>query len=482
MVCNLWRDNMPNNTRTKILATLGPASNSEEKIKELIEAGVDGFRLNFSHGTHQEHKEVYETIRRVSKLKGEHITVVADLQGPKLRIGVFKNDKVLLKKGQKFTFDMKQESGDETRVTLPHKEIFEALKAGDTLLVNDGNIILNVLKCNKTSAETEVVVGGVISGHKGVNLPNSSLNISPLTPKDLDDLNFALDLGVDCVCLSFVQRASDVKEARKIIGKRAWIISKLEKPQALDDLDDIIKASDMVMVARGDLGVECPIVKVPVLQKRIEARCRLYGKPVIVATQMLESMISAPIPTRAEVSDVATAVYDGCDVVMLSAETAAGDYPVETVKTMRGVIEQVEADPKYFESVNRFVEDFYCNNEAHAITHAASEVVKTLNKVACIATFSVSGATTLSMAQERPQLPILSINPSEEIAFRLNLVWGVKTFIDKKVFESFDNIETVSRGFAKISGLANKGEHIVITAGYPFGKAGLTNVLHIVKA
>lgn len=473
---------MPNSTCTKILATLGPASNSEEKIGELIEAGVDGFRLNFSHGTHEEHQKVYETIRNVAKLKGTHTTVVADMQGPKLRIGVFKDEKVLLKKGQKFTLDMKKDLGDETRVTLPHKEIFEALKVGDTLLVNDGNIILNVIKCNKESAVTEVVVGGVISGHKGVNLPNSSLNISPLTPKDLDDLDFALKLGVDCVCLSFVQRTSDIKEARKIIGKKALIIAKLEKPQALDDLDGIIKASDMVMVARGDLGVECPIVTVPVLQKRIVAKCRQYGKPVIVATQMLESMISVPMPTRAEVSDVATAVYDGSDVVMLSAETAAGNYPVETVKTMRGVIEQVEATPRYFESVNRFVEGFYCNNGAHAITHAASEVVKTLDKVACIATFSVSGATTLAMAQERPHLPILSINPNEKIACRLNLVWGVKTFIDKKVFESFDNIETVSRGFARISGLASEGEHIVITAGYPFGKAGRTNVLHIVKA
>lgn len=482
MFCNFGRDNMPNNTRTKILATLGPASNSEEKISELIDAGVDGFRLNFSHGTHEEHQKTYETIRRIAKLKGTHTTVVADMQGPKLRIGTFKDGKVLLKKGQKFTLDMKKDLGDETRVMLPHKEIFEALKVGDKLLVNDGNIILNVLKCNKESALTEVEVGGFISGHKGVNLPNSSLNISPLTPKDHDDLQFALGLGVDCICLSFVQRASDIKEARKIIGKNALIISKLEKPQVMDDLDGIVKASDMVMVARGDLGVECPIVTVPVLQKRIEAKCRLYGKPVIVATQMLESMISAPMPTRAEVSDVATAVYDGCDVVMLSAETAAGNYPVETVKTMRGVIENVEADPKYFESISRFVENNYCSSEAHAITYAASEVVKTLNKVCCITTFSVSGATTLAMAQERPRLPIISVNPSEEVACRLNLVWGVRTYIDKKVFESFDNIETVSRGFARVAGLTEKGDYIVVTAGYPFGRVGSTNVLHIVKA
>ena len=473
---------MPNDTRTKILATLGPSSNTEEKISALIEAGIDGFRLNFSHGTQEEHKRTYEIVRRVAKEKGVRVTVVADMQGPKLRIGTFKDGKVLLKKGQKFTLDMQDIPGDETRVLLPHKEIFEALKAGDKLLVNDGNIVLNVLKCNKESAETEVEVGGVISGHKGVNLPNSSLNISPLTEKDHSDLQFALGLGVDCICLSFVQRASDIKEARKIIGKRAWIISKLEKPQVLDDLDNIIKASDMVMVARGDLGVECPIVTVPVLQKRIVSRCRVFGKPVIVATQMLESMMSAPMPTRAEVSDIANAVYDGCDVVMLSGETAAGSYPVETVKTMHGVILQVEADPKYLESVHRFEQGACGSSEARAITHAAGEVVKTLEKVACTATFSVSGATTLAMAQERPRLPIISINPTEEIAHRLNLVWGVKTFVDRKVFESFDNIETVSRGVAAEAGLAKKGEDIVVTAGYPFGCVGSTNVLHIVKA
>ena len=465
---------MPINTRTKILATLGPSSNSKEKIGELIDAGVDGFRLNFSHGTHEEHKDTFERIREVAKSKGSHTAVVADLQGPKLRIGKFKEGKVLLKKGQKFTFDMKKDLGDENRVTLPHKEIFEALKVGDTLLVNDGNIILKVIKCNKESAVTEVIVGGEISGHKGVNLPDSSLNISPLTEKDLK-------LGVDCICLSFVQRASDVKEARKIIGKKAWIISKLEKPQVLDELDEIIKASDMVMVARGDLGVECPIVTVPLLQKRIEAKCRQYSKPVIVATQMLESMISAPIPTRAEVSDVANAVYDGCDVVMLSAETAVGSYPVETVKTMRGVIETVETDPKYFEYVNRFVENVNCKNESRAITHAASEVARTMCNVSAITTFSVSGATTLSMAKERANLPVIAVTPSEEIACRLNLVWGVRTYIDKKVFESFDNIEQASRRVAQNSGLVCEGDYVIVTAGYPFGRVGLTNVLHIVK-
>lgn len=472
---------MPKDTRTKILATLGPSSNTEENVSALIDAGVDGVRLNFSHGTHEEHQKTYEIVRRVAKEKGVRITVVADMQGPKLRIGTFKDGKVLLKRGQKFTLDMKKDLGDETRVTLPHKEIFEALKEGDKLLVNDGNIVLNVLKCNKESALTEVEVGGFISGHKGVNLPNSSLNISPLTPKDLDDLHFALGLGVDCICLSFVQRASDIKEARKIIGKKAWIISKLEKPQVLDDLDNIIKLSDMVMVARGDLGVECPIVTVPVLQKRIVSRCRVFGKPVIVATQMLESMMASPMPTRAEVSDIANAVYDGCDVVMLSGETAAGSYPVETVKTMHGVIHQVEGDAKYLESVHHFEQGTCGSTEAQAITHAAGEAVKTMDKVACIATFSVSGATTLAMAQERPKLPIIAINPTEEIAHRLNLVWGVKTYVDQQGFESFDNIESVSRSAVTSVPMAKKGEYIVVTAGYPFGRVGSTNVLHIVK-
>lgn len=473
---------MPLNTRTKILATLGPMSNSDEKIAELIDAGVDGFRLNFSHGTHEQHKKMYEKIRRISKEKKAYVAVVADLQGPKLRIGDFKNDKVTLKKGQKFTFDMKKDLGDENRVCLPHKEIFEALKVGDKLLVNDGNIILKVKSVKKASAVTEVEVGGVVSSHKGVNLPNSSLNISPLTDKDLKDLDFALEIGVDCVCLSFVQRLSDVKEARKIIGKKAWIISKLEKPQALDELDQIIKASDMIMVARGDLGVECPVVTVPLLQKKIVAKCRQYAKPVIVATQMLESMISAPIPTRAEVSDVANAVYDGCDVVMLSAETATGDYPVETVKTMRGVIETIEKDDRYFESVNRFKEELCCKNESHVITHAASEAVKVMDKITVITTFSVSGATTLSMAQERSKLPIIAITPSDEIACRLSLVWGVKSNVDKKVFAGFDNVEAVAREVARRHKVAEHGDFIMLTAGYPFGKVGLTNVLHIIKA
>jgi pyruvate kinase len=347
------------------------------------------------------------------------------MQGPKLRIGLFKNDSVVLKKGQKFKFDMEDKLGDETRVTLPHKEIFEALKKGDTLLVNDGNIILNVLKCDKKSAVTEVVVGGVISGHKGVNLPNSSLNISPLTPKDLDDLDFALKLGVDCVCLSFVQRASDVKEARKIIKDKAWIISKLEKPQVMNDLDGIIAASDMIMVARGDLGVECPIVTVPVLQKKIVAKCRACGKPVIVATQMLESMISAPIPTRAEVSDVATGVILGADAVMLSDETANGKYPIETIREMKKVILYTQNHTRIM-TLDTLPTGSFKNYDA--IAHAAVEVAEAVNADVIVAA-TKTGATAAAIAAQRPNMPIVSITSDARVAGQLALTYANSAFV-----------------------------------------------------
>ncbi len=472
---------MPNNTRTKILATVSSENTTKEKIQSLIDAGVDGFRQNFSHGSHEGHKQTCNLIRQVAKENNKTITIVGDLQGPKLRVGKFIDNETLLQNGQFFTLDMSEELGNNSRVCLPHKEIFEALKVGDKLLVNDGNIVLEVIECDNKTAKTKVLVGGIISSKKGVNLPNSALNISPLTPKDLKDLDFALEIGMDCVCLSFVQRASDIIEARKIIGNRAWIISKLEKPQVMEDLDTIIELSDMVMVARGDLGVECPVVTVPVLQKKIVETSRKHSKPVIIATQMLESMISSPMPTRAEVSDIANAVYEGCDVVMLSGETAVGKYPIETVKTMHGVIEEVESDPRYYDTINQFCQGYLCKNEEHAITHAANEVVDTMDNLTCIVTFSVTGTTTLSMAQERPQLPIISINPDEIVANRLNLAWGVKTYINKNVFTSFDNIDDTAKDCAKYYNLNQEGKFAIVTAGYPFGKVGSTNVLHIVK-
>ena len=471
---------MPTDTHTKILATIGPSSATHEQLENLIDAGADAFRVNFSHGTHAEHKQRVKIIRQLEKEKGRFISILADLQGPKLRVGTFKEDKVLLKEGQTFTLDMNPEPGDDKRVCLPHKEIFEALKPGDDLLVNDGYIVLTVKSCDKKHAVTKVKVGGYISSHKGVNLPNTQLNISAITEKDREDLAFALKLGVDWIGLSFVQRAEDVREAKKLIGGKAWVISKLEKPSAIDDLDAIIQESDAIMVARGDLGVECPIQNVPVLQKRIVAACRKYARPVIVATQMLESMINNPTPTRAEVSDVATAVYDGADTVMLSAETAAGKYPTEAVQMMHKIVRQVEGDPLFFE-LTQASRRRPCNSgEADAITFAASELSCVLKNVKAIVSYTTSGLTTFLTARERPYLPVLALTPDIAVARRLVLVWGVRPFVNKKSFKSFDHVEDSAVKAAVENGYAKSGDHIIITAGFPLNVKGRTNMLHTV--
>lgn len=472
---------MPIDTHTKILATVGPATASEEMLEKLVLSGADAFRFNFSHGTHEEHAERYQTVRRLAEKYHRHLTVIADMQGPKLRVGTFKTDKVLLRKGQKFVLDMNDEPGDETRVTLPHKEIFDAVKAGDNLLLNDGNIRLKIVKKDGYAMETEVVTGGWLSAHKGVNLPNVKLPISAITEKDKEDLKFALSLGVDWVCLSFVQSVEDVRTARKLIGDKAWIISKLEKPSALDELDDVVRESDGIMVARGDLGVECPIQNVPVLQKRIVKTCRKYARPVIVATQMLESMIVNPTPTRAEVSDVATAVYDGADTVMLSAETATGSFPAETVAMMHHIITQVENDPSYYSSVQRDKDLSDCDDMADSITFAASEMSSVLPDVAAIVTYTASGFTTLSMARERPNLLILAVTPSLEVSRRLGIVWGVASIVSDEVFKNFEKIEENAAAVARQRKLGKKGSHLIITAGYPIGHKGMTNLIHVVQ-
>ncbi len=472
---------MPIDTHTKILATVGPATASEEMLEKLVQAGVDAFRFNFSHGTHEEHAERYKTVRKLAEKYKRHLTVVADMQGPKLRVGTFKTDKVLLKNGSTFVLDMNEEPGDETRVMLPHKEIFEAVKTGDMLLLNDGNIELKVIKKDGYKMETEVIVGGYLSAHKGVNLPNVKLPISAITEKDKVDLQFALSLGVDWVCLSFVQSVEDVRMARKLIGDKAWIISKLEKPSAITELDDIIKESDGIMVARGDLGVECPIQTVPVLQKRIVKLCRKYARPVIVATQMLESMINNPTPTRAEVSDVATAVYDGADTVMLSAETATGSYPAETVAMMHHIITQVENDHSYYSCIQRDKDLSGCEDMADAITYAASEMSAVLPNVSAIVTYTASGFTTLSMARERPDLPILAVTLSLEVARRMGIVWGVRSFVNNEVFKNFDGFEQAAVAVAEESNLGKKGDYLIITAGYPIGHKGMTNLIHTVQ-
>ena len=472
---------MPIDTHTKILATVGPSTASREMLEKLVQSGADAFRFNFSHGTHEEHEERYKIVRELSVKYKRHLTVIADLQGPKLRIGTFIKDKVLLKQGQKFVLDMKDKPGDETRVTLPHKEIFDTIKKGDVLLLNDGSITLKILENKNYIMKTEVVVGGYLSAHKGVNLPNVKLPISAITEKDKKDLQFALSLGVDWVCLSFVQSVKDLRLARRLIGDKAWIISKLEKPSAIEELDDIIQQSDGIMVARGDLGVECPIQTVPVLQKRIVKACRKYGRPVIVATQMLESMIIRPTPTRAEVSDVATAVYDGADAVMLSAETAAGSYPAEAVTMMHQIILQVEADKSYYARINEDKDLSQCDDMVDAITYAASELPDILPNVAAIVTYTSSGFTTFSMARERPNLPILAVTVSETVARRLGIVWGVKGTVCKGMFTDFAKLENVALSAARYNKVGKKGDYLIVTAGYPIGNRGKTNLLHTVQ-
>lgn len=471
---------MPENTHTKILATVGPATSTRGMLEKLVDAGADAFRFNFSHGTHEEHAERYNVVRQISESCNRHIAIIADMQGPKLRVGRFNGGKITLKEGQTFELDLDEKLGDETRVNLPHKEIFAAIKPHDMLLLNDGNIELEVLSCDSSHAVTRVKVGGELSDHKGVNLPNISLPISALTEKDRNDLEFALNLGVDWISLSFVQKAQDVKEAKEIVGNRALIISKLEKPSAIDELDDIVQLSDAIMVARGDLGVECPIQTVPVLQKRILASCRKYSKPVIVATQMLESMINAPMPTRAEASDVATAVYDGADTVMLSAETAVGKYPAEAVGMMHKIIEQVEHDPHFSDCMLKCEKEI-CENESKGITYAANELGKVLPHVAAIVTYTASGFTTFSMARERPNLPILGITPSIAVARQLGIVWGVRSFVNTEVFQSFDLMEETAIHYVKLCGYGKSGDYIICTAGFPLGRKGTTNMLHTVR-
>ena len=418
-------------------------------------------------------------MRKLAKQKGRYIAVVADMQGPKLRVGEFRDNKVVLEEGQRFVLDMKDELGTKERVTLPHKEIFAAIKVGDELLLNDGNIVLKIKSKTANSAVTTVKVGGELSSHKGVNLPNIKLPISAITEKDKEDLKFALKLGVDWVCLSFVQSVEDVKEARKLIGDKAMIISKLEKPSAIEELDEIIHLSDAIMVARGDLGVECPLQTVPVLQKKIVSACRKFARPVIVATQMLESMIEKPTPTRAEVSDVATAVYDGCDAVMLSAETAVGKYPVEAVKMMNKIITQVEADPQFFQNIKKNQGVSFCIGEEDSIAYAANEISKVL-KVAAVVTYTTSGKTTFLIARERPNIPIIALTPDEKVACKLALVWGARPMIKKSHFSSFDKFEDNAVQAALDSGLVHHGDHIIITGGFPLGIKGRTNILHTV--
>jgi len=458
----------------KIVATLGPASSSDQMIEQLFLDGVDVFRLNFSHGSHDGHRANITRIRAIEAKYGTPIGVMMDLQGPKLRLGTFIYEKIDLPTGQPFRLDLDPSPGGERRVCLPHPEIFQALSVGTELLVDDGKVRLRVDACGVDYAEVTALVGGTLSNRKGVNVPNAVLPISALTEKDLADLAFGLDNDVDWVAMSFVQRPEDVIEGRRLIAGRAALLAKLEKPSALEHLDEIIALCDGVMVARGDLGVEIPPEDVPIAQRRIIHACRKAGKPVIVATQMLESMIKAPTPTRAEASDVATAIYEGADAVMLSAETAAGDFPREAVSIMDRIVHRVQADPHY--QSRRDAESYTLqDNGADAMTAAAKQVAKTIDAVA-IVTYTSSGSTTLRAARERPNVPILCLTANVSVARRLSMAWGVRSVTTEHA-QSFSEMVRKACHIAHTHGFANDGERVVITAGVPFGTPGATNIL-----
>ena len=462
----------------KIVATLGPASSTMEQIEALFLAGADVFRLNFSHGEKPDHKARLDTIRAIEAKHNRPIGVLLDLQGPKLRVGTFKDGGTDLAKGARFRLDMEDKPGDGERVTLPHPEIFKALTPGAELLLDDGRIRLIAREVDGESAVTEVAVGGRLSDRKGVNVPNTVLPLSPLTPKDREDLGYGLELGVDWVALSFVQRPEDVEEARRLVDGQAAIMAKLEKPSAIQHLDDIIDAADGIMVARGDLGVELPPEDVPILQRRIVSTCRGAGKPVVVATQMLESMVKSPAPTRAEASDVATAVYEGADAVMLSAESAVGDYPVEAVNIMDRIIRRVEGDELFLDS--RLGEHLPLEaTTSDAISAAARQVANTIDARA-IVTYTTSGSTTVRAARERPAARIICLTSKLTTARRMALVWGVHPVETSDVANFFEMVEKATAS-ARDEGFAAVGERIVITAGVPFGTPGKTNILRIAR-
>jgi len=461
---------------TKIVATLGPASSKPSEIRALFEAGADVFRLNFSHGVAADHKARVAAIRELESELGRPIAILADMQGPKLRIGTFSGGPAQLEAGQRFRLDLEKRDGDASGVTLPHPEIFAALETDLELLLDDGRIRLRVLKYGRDFAETEIVTGGPLSDRKGVNVPGAVLPLTALTPKDRTDLQTALDLGVDWIALSFVQRPEDIAEARKLIAGRTAVLSKIEKPAAVERLDEILELSDAIMVARGDLGVELPIEEVPGLQKRMIRAARRAGRPVVVATQMLESMVSSPFPTRAEVSDVATAVYDGADAIMLSAESASGRYAREAVGMMNRIAIQVEHGPLY----RGIMDAEHANPDAtaaDAITAAAAQVAQTIN-AAAIVTYTTSGSTTLRASRERPKVPVLCLTPSTPTARRLSLAWGVHAVAGIDATSFADMVEKAC-STALAQGFAEAGNRIVITAGVPFGTPGATNILRI---
>jgi pyruvate kinase len=468
----------PRARKVKILATLGPASSDPRLIRQLMFAGADAFRINMSHGDQKQKAALVEAIRALEKEFHRPSTILFDLQGPKLRVGHFAGGRAVLEKGSVFTFDAAKKAGDSRRVQLPHAELFEAVKPGTNILIDDGKIRLKVVETGDHKIVSEVQVGGAVSDNKGVNVPDVLVPIPALTEKDRDDLQFALDQRADWIALSFVQRPEDVAEARTLIGDRAALLAKIEKPAAIDRLNDIVALADAVMVARGDLGVELPPERVPPLQNKIVACARQFGKPVVVATQMLESMVTSPTPTRAEVSDVATAIYDGADAVMLSAESATGQYPCEAVQMMDRIAQSVERDPSYQARVH-FTQTRLEATTADALAGSARQIATTISARAMVC-YTSSGSTARRIARERPSVPTLAMSASLHTARRMGLIWGVHAVHTRDV-SSFEEMVEKSKRMALRHKVAEGGDRLVLMAGVPFGVSGSTNVLHVVR-
>ncbi|WP_072397102.1 pyruvate kinase [Hyphomicrobium sp. CS1GBMeth3] len=467
---------MRRNRRVKIVATLGPASSAPEVIERLFIAGADVFRINMSHSSPDTARSLVRAVRDVSAKHRCSIGVLCDLQGPKFRLGEFTDGRSLVKAGEHFRFDQTGVPGTSQRVSLPHPEIFAAIQPGHAILIDDGKLRMRVTDVDRKSVTAEVVTGGILSNRKGLSLPDTLLAVSPLTPKDLADLEVGLKLGADWIALSFVQRAEDIIEAKTIIDGRAAVLAKIEKPSAIADIDDIIAAGDAFMVARGDLGVEMPVERVPGLQKQITRKARAAGKPIVVATQMLESMTSSPMPTRAEVSDVATAVFDGADAVMLSGESAVGQYPVEAIQMMDRIAHEAENDPSYDAFVHAI--DFPpLPTGADAIAAAAHAISSTV-KVAAILCYTATGSTALRVARERPNLPVIGLTPIARTAQRLALVWGIETVLTGDPEDLADMVRKATR-IAYEGGFVKPGQGVVITCGVPLGSPGATNMIRL---
>jgi pyruvate kinase len=469
---------MRRNRRAKIVATVGPASGSPEMLEQLFLAGVDTFRLNFSHGTHEDHAKVHAAIRALETKVGRPIGILQDLQGPKIRVGTIKDGKISVVADEQVRFVLSGSDGDKKSMPLPHPEIFEAVSPGDDLLIDDGRVRVRVTGLGADFIDAKVIIGGTISNRKGVNVPGAVLNLSPLTAKDRADLAFGLELGVDWIALSFVQKPADIIEACALVGDRAGVMAKIEKPAALEHIDDIIRLSGAIMVARGDLGVEIPHEEVPGRQKELIKSCRLAGKPVIVATQMLDSMVVAPTPTRAEASDVATAIYDGADAVMLSAESATGRYPREAVEMMNRIIESTERH-KMYRPILDASQPGEEETAPHAVAAAAADLAAAIHASAIVA-FTSSGTTAARIARKRPKVAVLAITPDQRVARQLSLLWGAHSVLSEDI-NTYEEMVDRATEIALTEAFAKQAASIVVVAGIPFAEAGTTNNLRVVQ-